>query len=447
MTITDKEQEYFSDGLAEEIINALTHIPDLKVIARTSSFAFRGKEQDIRRIAEALGVTNILEGSVRKAGNRIRVTVQLVTAADGSHLWSERYDRELTDVLVIQDEISQAIADKLRVRLSGDRPMVKRPTENVEAYNLYLKGRYQLSKFTAESMTKGKKYFEQATAIDANYSLAWHGLAMYYWFLGYLGFMPPNETNERCSQATIKALKLDEMLAEAHSLMAMLQASNFDWNGAERNFRRALELDAKSADVWANYSQYYLVPMRRLDEAVAAAQQALELDPLSPHRQWQLGHRYYYLRQYHRATEQFCKTLELDPQYYLAHVHIGLDHIHTGSLDEGVRAVGRAAQFMGQRPLVLAALGFAYARAGWVSEAQKLLEELQRLAQKAYVQPIAFSTIYSGLGEIDKVFDWIEKALDARDSMVLAVCVEPLYDPLRSHPRYHALLRKMNLEP
>jgi serine/threonine protein kinase len=184
----DKEQEYFSDGLAEEIINALTKIPGLKVIARTSSFSFCGKEQDIRRIAEALDVTNILEGSVRRAGNRIRITAQLITAADGSHLWSERYDRDLTDVFAIQDEISQAITEKLRVRLSGDRPVVKRYTENVKAYSLYLKGLYHFYKGSLESLTKSKEYYEQAIVIDPNYALVLYGLSKVYWYMGWLRF-------------------------------------------------------------------------------------------------------------------------------------------------------------------------------------------------------------------------------------------------------------------
>ncbi len=200
----DKEQEYFSDGLAEEIINALTQIPGLKVIARTSAFAFKGKQEDIRKIAEALGVTNVLEGSVRKAGNRIRVTAQLVNASDGSHLWSQRYDRQMTDVFAIQDEISQAIADKLRIGLSVDRQPAKRHTKNVEAYNLYLKGRYYLFKFKPENLSKSKEYFERAIAVDPNYSLAWYGLAMYYWYMGFNGYMTPIAASSQCNQAVSK---------------------------------------------------------------------------------------------------------------------------------------------------------------------------------------------------------------------------------------------------
>ncbi|MBN2318800.1 MAG: protein kinase [Acidobacteria bacterium] len=285
----DKEQEYFSDGLAEEIINALTKIPGLKVIARTSAFAFKGKDQDITKIAEALRVSNILEGSVRKSGNRIRVTAQLITASDGSHLWSERYDRELTDVFEIQDEICQAIVDNLRIELSVGFPITKPPTGNVEAYNLYLKGRYHISKFKQESLAKGRQYCEQAVAIDPDYALAWFGLAFFHAAMSYFGFMPSNIANTESRQAVMKALELDEMLAEAHATLGTLHAMEFNWKGAKGEFLRALELNPESADAWHYYSFFYLTPTRRIDRAIAASQKALELDPLSPNMQVNLG--------------------------------------------------------------------------------------------------------------------------------------------------------------
>jgi serine/threonine protein kinase len=235
----DKEQEYFSDGLAEEIINALTQIPDLKVTSRTSAFAFRGKQQDITKIAEALHVRTILEGSVRKFGSRIRISAQLINAADGYHLWSERYDREMSDLFAIQDEISSAIAEKLRGRLSGNRTLIKRHTENAEAYNLYLKGRYHFYKFTLQSLEKGKEYYEHALAVDPNYALAWGGLSQLYKVMGFLGLKPPKESNTQSSQAALRALELDERLPIAHAMMGAMRACTFDWKGAEREFRWA----------------------------------------------------------------------------------------------------------------------------------------------------------------------------------------------------------------
>jgi serine/threonine protein kinase len=254
----DKEQEYFSDGLAEEIINALTRIPGLKVIAPTSSFSFRGKEQDITRIAETLRVNTILEGSVRKAGNRIRVTAQLITAADGSHLWSERFDRDMTDVFAIQDEISQAIAEKLRVHVSADRPLIKRYTENIEAYSLCLKARYQCLRLTEESLAKGKNYYEQAISADPDYALAWDGLANFYQLMGIMGYMPIKDAREKCREVLSKALAIDETLSNAHTTLGIVNSINFNWKDAEREFRRALELAPESSETMRLYA--FLLP-------------------------------------------------------------------------------------------------------------------------------------------------------------------------------------------
>jgi serine/threonine-protein kinase len=443
----DKEQDYFSDGLAEEIINALTKIPKLKVPARTSSFYFRGKEADIHEIATRLNVTSILEGSVRKSGNRIRVTAQLINAADGYHLWSERYDREMTDVFAIQDEICRAIVERLRVELAAGPAKAIRHTEDTEAYSLYLKGRYHLHKATPEDFAKSKECFEQAIAADPNYALAWHGLAYYYWFVGYRGYLPPREVNPKCLEAEHKALALDENLPEAHCMMAMLRASEFDWEGAEREFVRAMELGSRSEEVWQNYSRFYLVPMRRLDEAVEASRRALALDPLSPSLNYDLGHRYWLMRRYDLAAEQFCNALELNPQFPWALMLLGVLKVERGKVDEGIRACETAARLAGHTTVLTGILGWAYAVAGRTVEARKLLDEMRERARRSYVSPVSFANFYLGLGDVEKVFDWSERAVDERDSMVMYTPGFHLFDPLRSHPRYHALLRKMNLEP
>jgi TolB-like protein/tetratricopeptide (TPR) repeat protein len=442
----DKENEYFTDGLAEDIIDALTRVPGLRVMARTSAFAFRGKEQDVREIGARLNVEHILEGSVRKAGNRIRVTAQLVKASDGYHLWSQRFDREMTDVFAIQDEISQVIVEKLRVRLAADRPLVKRHTENVEAYNLYLKARYQLFRFTPEGLAKSKEYYEQAIALDPNYALAWHGLAGFHNLLGLFGQMPPKAANAQADQATRKALQLDDLLAEAHAMMGALRASEFDWKGAELEFSRALELDPRSQDVLRWYDHYYLGPMKRLDEAVTAFLRAVEMDPLSPWLQSGLGYNYCLKREWDRAIKQCCVALELDPQCW-AYMLLGSCYFHIGEHDDAIRAMETQAQVLGRSSHALGNLGWAYASTGRTAEARKLLEELQERAQKQYTPPWSFAVIYSGLGELDKAFDWFEKAVDEHDPLMLHFHVHPNYDPLHTHPRYSALLRKMNLEP
>jgi eukaryotic-like serine/threonine-protein kinase len=443
----DKEQEYFSDGLAEEIINALAQIPGLKVTARTSAFAFKGKQKDIRKIAEVLGVANVLEGSVRKAGNRIRVTAQLIAANDGNHLWSERYDREMTDVFAIQDEISQAIAERLRVHLTEDRPFVKRHTENLEAFNLYLKGQYYMSRPSPETIAKRVECFEQAIAMDPSYAKPWVGLAAHYFFQALGGIMPAKAAYAQSSQAALKALALEEMLPEAHGIIGVLRAVEFDWAGAEREFRRALQLGPEVSAVWWAYSACYLIPMRRLDEGVASARRALDLDPLSPDRHSSLGVMYFANEQYDKAIAQNRNALELDPNFHLARTTLSYCLVKTGKFDEAVNEIETAAKFLGFLPLIAAARGYVYARVGRTDDARKVLEELSKLALRTNVPATAFATVCVGLGEIETCLDWLDKAVEERDTTLFTMPADPIYDPLRSHPRYHALLRKMNLEP
>ena len=442
----DKEQEYFSDGLAEEIINALTKISGLQVIARTSAFAFKGKEQDITEIAKALRVSNILEGSVRKFGNRIRVTAQLIEASKGVHLWSERYDRELMDVFAIQDEISHSIANRLSVQFSGDRPL-KRRTQNVEAYNLYLKGRFQLHKYTSDSLAKSKEYLEQAVALDPDYAPAWCGLAELWFWQGLLGYMRPLEANSQCRQAVLKALKLDESLPDAHAMMGILRASEFDWKGAEREFRYAIELAPDSPFTWWTHSHCYLLPMRRLDEAIEESKRALALDPLRPLLHFHLGQRYSIAGQNDRAIEPFCNALELDPQFNYAYVLLGWSYACLGKFEEAISVCKKALQVPNPDALTLGIVGGAYAMAGQINEARNLLEKLKQLSQRGYVPPLSFAWIYATLGETEKVFDSLEKAIDEHDGLLVTFPPHPIFEPFRQNPRYEALLRKMNLAP
>jgi tetratricopeptide (TPR) repeat protein len=354
----------------------------------------------------------------------------------------------MTDVFAIQDEIAQAIAGKLRVHLIADRPLVKKSMQNMEAYNLYLKGRYHYFKSTPESVAKSKEYYEQAIAVDPNCVKAWSGLAFVYWTLGFGGLMPAKAANAKSSQAVLKALELDEMLPEAHSVFAVLRAGEFDWKGAEREFDRALQLGPEVSDVWWQYSQWYLVPMNLLDEAVAAAQKALELDPLSPYVHFQLGLRYFMNQQYDLAIQQHRNVLELDPHFFGPYVQLGVVYIQTGNINEAISTSEKAVQLGGTlSPLLLAFRGFVKAQTGQISEAQQLLDELQELAQQKHVPAVAFAMVYFGLGEIDKCFDWLDRGVDERDAMILQIHRAPNWNPLRSHSRYKALLKKMNLEP
>ena len=440
-----KDNEWFSDGLAEEIINALTKVPGLLVIARTSAFAFKDKQEDIRRIAEVLGVANILEGSVRKSGNRIRVTAQLIEANKGGHLWSERFDRDLTDVFAIQDEIAEAITDALKVKLSV-APSARRQYEpNLAAHEAYLKARYHLQSLRPDSLTLCKEYFEQAIAMDQHYASPWHGLAAYYHVLGTLGSMLPKIANAQSKQAILKALELDNMLPAAHAHLASLLAIEFDWKGAEKEFHLAFKLSSNSSDVWHLYGIYYLMPMRRIEEAHAAMQRAHELDPLAPNLKAYLGFSYILMKQYDQAIAQCRSVLELDPYSHLANLCLGSAYLWSGKLDEGVQAIEEATNLLGHP--MNAYLAWAYAMAGRTSEARSLLDELRLAAQKIYIPAWAFATIYSGLDEIDECFNWTFKAIENQEFFISMLINDPGFDPLRSHPRYKALLRKMNLEP
>jgi TolB-like protein/Tfp pilus assembly protein PilF/predicted Ser/Thr protein kinase len=437
----DKEQEYFSDGLAEEIINALTQIQDLKVIARTSAFAFKGKDQDVTKIAEALRVRNILEGSVRKAGNRIRVTAQLIDASDGSHLWSQRYDREITDVFEIQDEISQAIANKLRVHLEGEGSFIKSYTKNVKAYSLYLKGQYH---FYRLETTRSKEYLEQATEKDPNYSLAWYGLAKVYWFLGFTYNMPHKIAHAKSNQAAQKALDLDEKLPEAHSMLGALRAIEFDWKEAEREFNIALTLDPTSQEVLINYTWFFLMPLRRFDEGIIAMKEVLEKDPLSLIAHNTLGFFYYFIKEWDFAIEHWKNTLELDPQYYSAHNFLGLTYAQKGMKEEIIHECETALR--AKRNESIGWVGLAFARIGLTDKAQKLLNELKEQSSKKDVPHLDFALLHLGLSQIELCFDRLEKAIIEHDDRIYIILHDIISDQFRSHPRYKALLRKMNLE-
>jgi serine/threonine protein kinase/Flp pilus assembly protein TadD len=445
---TDKENEYFSDGLAEEIINALTQLPGLKVTARTSSFYFRGREGDIREIGARLNVEHVLEGSVRKAGNRIRVTAQLINVGDGYHLWSERYDRDMSDVFAVQDEISQTIAEKLRVRLAGGGPLVKRQTENLEAYELCLKARYHLTRYTPQSMEKGKLYCEQAIALDPSCAPAYARLSSYYWLCAMFGYLNPIVALPKAKSAVLEALKLDETLAEAHSVLGILLGlSDFDWAGAEREHKRALELDPVSAEV--HYRAYLCrYATGRLDEAFSEIRMAIKQDPLSPQFNAQLGVLLNATRQHDRGIKQQEFVLELDPNNVVAHCSLAFGYLMTGLHDKAIITGERSVALSGRSPMWMYMLGYIYARSGRIAEARQLIEELKERSRAAYVPPSAIGIIQLALGDLDVAFDQLTRAIEERDLFAIwDLKSDPSFDPFRSDPRFQALMRKMNLQP
>jgi TolB-like protein/Tfp pilus assembly protein PilF/predicted Ser/Thr protein kinase len=445
----DKENEYFSDGLAEDIIDALTRVQGLRVMARTSSFAFRDKETDVREIGARLEVEHILEGSVRRAGNRLRVTAQLVKASDGYHLWSQRFDREMTDVFAIQDEISQAIVDKLRLRLSGDRPLVKRYTENLAAYDLCLKARYHLRKLTQEGIEAGRRYAEQAIALDPNYAPAYVVMTEYYMWSAYWGFSNPRDSLTKARAAALEALRLDDTYAEAYSALgASLGAGDFDWHAAEQQFSRALELNPSSPIVREKYAHWFLYPLGRVEEALTEMRRALESDPLDPFLNSQVGYLLHASRQFGQAVAQYERAIDIDPTFFEAHWLLSITYALTGRLHEALASVEKANELSGGIARTQGLLGRYYALAGRAAEARLLLEGLEVRRRSTYVPPSSIAMIYRGLGDLEKGLQWWVRGIEEHDLLlVLSLRAEPSYDPERSHAAFQGLLRKMNLEP
>ncbi len=444
------DDEYFSDGLAEDIIDALTQVPGLRVTARTSAFSFRGQKLDVREIGARLGVEHILEGSVRRSGNRLRVTAQLVKASDGYHLWSQRFDREMTDVFAIQDEISQAIVEKLRVRLAEDRPLVKRHTESMEAYNLFLRGRHSVLRMTPESLPKGREYLEQAIAIDPDYALAYAGMAESSFYSALWGYRNPKEDLLRTKSAAMEALRRDETLAEAHSMLGLvLGILDFDWEGAELEFRRALELNPASPIVRYSYGFWLLRPTGRLNEALLHVQEAVRLDPLSPNYNAWLGALLASDGQVDRAVEQYMRAIELDPSLWRPHWLLAMTYVRTRRFEDAIAEANKACELSGGTAATLGTLGLAYALMGRRAEAEALLEQLTERSRTDYITPVAIALIHVGLKDTDRVLEWLEKGVEERDVLTVSVInsERQMLGVTLEQPRYRALLRKMNLEP
>jgi len=440
----EKDQAYFCEGIAEELINALAHVPGLRVAARTSAFQFKDQAADVRLIGQQLGVEAVLEGSVRKAGSRLRVTAQLVGTADGYHLWSERYDRELQDVFAIQDEITATIVRTLEITLVGSHAApVRRATEDLEAYQLYLKGRYWWNKRQEGGLWKGVEYFEQAIERDPSYARAHAGLADSHSVIGYYSFLPPRTAFAKATQAAQSALALDERLSEAHVSLALVRFW-FDWDaaGAEQAFRRALELNPQQVTAHIFLGQL-LAARGRADDADRAWRAGLELDPMSPLTHGIVGSGLFFLRRYEAGLAQCLRALELDANHVQSMWAAGFIYGQLGRYDEGIDIAQRAASLSGRSPVFLGTLGLQLGRAGRGDEARALLAELQARSAEEYVTPLALAWIFIGLGRLADALDCLERAYGERSSMLFALAAMREYDPLRGEPRFEALSRRL----
>ena len=435
----DKEQEYFSDGLAEEIINSLAQLPGLKVTARTSAFAFRGKEQDITKIAAELRVRTILEGSVRKAGNRIRVTAQLINAADGYHLWSQRYDRDLEDIFAVQDEIATAIAGALQVKLSIHRSHIPK----LPAYEAYLKGRHHSAKFAPESWARSKEYFEQAIALDPEYALPHCGLALYFRTLASLGRMPAHAAIPKMRAAVRKALDIDPSMPEAHAILGAVAAEyDYDWNKAEREFDLAMRLDTASPMVRSLYSIYYLVGSGRSGEAVQQMERVFTEDPVSAPSCCWLAICRFIAGQYEEAVAGFLQTVELDENYVAGYGWLGACYISRGLYAEALPTAEKWMQlFPGQEGTGW--LAGLLARTRQESRAQEMVQRL--LPGEAYGAALGLYFFHIITGHIGEAADWMEKAISQRQPGLILYLACPVAKALRESPRWPGLAKMMNL--
>jgi serine/threonine-protein kinase len=445
----ERDQEYFCEGMAEEVINALGQIEGLRVVSRSSAFRFTGKGYDIREVGEKLRVSSVLEGSVRRAGNRLRVAAQLINVSDGFQVWSERYDCEMKDIFDIQDEISRAIVQALKLELIGEQQqqLVKRQTTDIEAYQLYLMGRYHWNRRVPGSVGKAMECFKQALDLDPNYAPAYAGLADCYILPAYYALASPRDMMPLGKAAAQRALEIDPNLAEAHtSLGAIAALFEFNWDEAEKYFVRASQENPNYsiARYWRGI--FALAPLGRLDDALREVKQGRELDPLSPAPSSSVGMMICYKRDYDRAIRELQKTLDLDPNFVVANLYLGKIHFEQGRVQEGRAALQKARDVMGDSPVIIGVLGYYLAVNGEIEEARKLIERLNELAAKGYVPAQPYALIYSGLGENDLAFEWLEKAYEERSSLLIWLKVDPTFERLRSDPLCDLMLKKMGLQ-
>jgi len=444
---TDPENEFFADGITEDVIAQLSKIRALKVISRTSVMQFKNREQSLKEIGATLDVATLLEGSVRRAGNRVRIVAQLIDAETDRHLWAETYDRDLTDIFAIQTDVALQIAAALAAELTTEeRSRINRPpTDDVQAYRLYLEGKHCIARWTEEGVVRGLELLEQAVARDPSYALAYATIGYAYMDigLGVAGSIPAEEAFRRAKAAVARALEIDSGLAEAHAVLAHLKYScDYDWAGAEQELKRAIELNPNSGDAY-DYYGLMLSALERYDEAIEMQRRAHELDPLA-HRM-DVATTFLRAGRYDEALEAVTRVLEVDPHFAMAHATLGWAYLLKGMGEQGIAALEKARLLAPENTLYLAQLGQAFARVGQTDRAREILAQLEQLSRQRYVSPYHMAYVHAGLGEDDRAMDWLERAYAERAGGVFGIKGSFLFTTLRSHPRFQALLRKMNL--
>jgi len=443
----EKDNEYSCDGITEEIINALTKIEDLYVVARTSAFAFKGQSIDVREIGNKLGVKTLLEGSVRKAGDQLRITAQLINIETGYHLWSERYDRQLSDIFEIQDEISMQIVNKLKIssKPREEKILARRYTGNLEAYNLYLKGRYFWNRLTEEGLHKSLDFFRQAIRIDPDYALAFSGISDAYCRLAWYSYTAPGEVFPRAKEAAEKALKIDDHLPEAYASLGFVSMCfDRDYGKAMKEMKKAIDLNPGFSGARTYYSICLAITGMH-EESITEGKRALELDPLTPMMYVNLGGRYYYARQYELCIENVKQSFELDPEFNIVHFYLAYFYNQWKKHAEAIAEIQKLIGHFGRsNPTFLSILAIILASSGNTKAAEEVIDEITELSKKKYISFFWLATIYVVVGQYDIAFELFEKAYQTHEVLMIFLNVDPIFDRIKPDQRFQALLRKMN---
>jgi TolB-like protein/Flp pilus assembly protein TadD len=444
----DRENEYFSDGLTEELICTLAKIESMRVVARTSVFQLKGVSADIRYIGAQLNANILVEGSVRREGDRVRITAQLINVADGYHLWSDTYEREMKSVFAVQEEISQAITTALKDRLHVDthKLIARRHPQDAEAYNLYLQARYYLNLRTEAGFLRSLDCFKNAVRRNARYALAHAGLADAYSLSTRYHVLPPREAWPKAKAAALKALELDDTLAEAHTALAFVKLHyDWDWEGAERGFAQALKINPNYvlAHQWNTWA---LTVTSRFPEAIASMKRARGLDPLSQNVSADLALAYYFARQYENAIEQCHEVLDLQPGFHRPHQLLGMVYLQQGLYPEAIAALQQGAILSDRNRKVVSLLACAYALSGKKSDAKRILNELEH-GERKYVSAVDVALIFAALKDVDRAFEWLEKAYIEHDGELIWLGIDPIHDSIRGDRRFRDLLDRIALVP
>jgi len=447
----DPNTEYLSDGITESLINSLSQLPKLEVKSRDSAFHYKGKDPEAETVGRELGVRAVFKGRVTQVGDNLAISAELIDARNNDHIWGEQYSRKASDIFALQGDIAKEITTALRMRLTGEdeKRMTKSYTANPDAYQDYLKGRYWWNKRNEDGFNKGREYFQQAIEKDPTYALAYSGLADSYSLLSEYGFVAPKESYPRAKEAALKALEIDDTLAEAHASLAWIKTFyDWDWSGGEKEFQRAIELNPAYA-IAHFWHALALISLGRSEEAIAEQKRALQLDPLSLIINRVLGVQFYDARHYDQAIKQTQLTLEMDPNFAMVNRTLCQAYLQKSMYKQGIAECEKDLAISPRHPYALSGLGYAYAVAGRSAEAQKVLDQLNAISKEKYVPAVSRVGVYVGLGEKEKAFEWLGKAYEDRSigSTFAMIKMDPIFDPLRSDPRFADLLRRMNLQP